>query len=83
MSPWNNKQATETLDNLRPGFQAAVLEVQSDNRPACLRLQELGLVPGAPVEVIATGSSIIVRVGEQRLCLGRELAHAVSVLPTC
>lgn len=81
MSPWNNQQASETLDNLRPGFQAAVLEVHASNRPACLRLQELGLVPGAPVEVLSSGDSILVRVGEQRLVLRRELAHEVSVLP--
>lgn len=81
MSPWKNAIAAETLDNLRPGFEAAVLEIRAGEGPLCKRLQELGVVPGVPVEVLSAGSPMLVRVGEARLCLRSDLANAVHVLP--
>jgi Fe2+ transport system protein FeoA len=81
MSPWKNPSQERTLANLKPGQNAAVLEIQSSSQPACLRLQELGILPGTPLLVISSGGAVMVQVGEQRLCLREELAETVSVLP--
>jgi Fe2+ transport system protein FeoA len=81
MSPWKNPTLEPTLANLKPGQEAAVLEVLASSQPACLRLQELGLIPGTPVLVISSSGAVMVQVGEQRLCLREELAESVAVLP--
>jgi Fe2+ transport system protein FeoA len=81
MSPWKNPTLHPTLANLKPGQNAAVLEIQSGSQPACLRLQEMGLLPGTPLLVISSGGAVMVQVGEQRLCLREELAESVAVLP--
>jgi Fe2+ transport system protein FeoA len=81
MSPWKNPTLDPTLANLKPGRPAAVLEVSSSLQPACLRLQEMGLVPGTPLLVISSAGAVMVQVGEQRLCLREELAQSVAVLP--
>lgn len=80
MSPWKSQSGPETLDNLRPGCQAAVLEVRERGRQE-VRLQEMGIVPGVPVEVLSSGSTLLVRVGELRLSLREEAAKFVTVLP--
>ena len=81
MSPWKNPILLPTLANLKEGQTAAVLEVEASSQPACLRLQEMGLVPGTPLMVISNSGAVMVQVGEQRLCLGQDLAQAVAVLP--
>ena len=81
MSPWKNPLSNPTLANLKAGQTAAILEVHSRSQPACLRLQELGLVPGTPVRVISNSGSMMIQVGEQKLCLHEDLALAVAVLP--
>lgn len=81
MSPFRDDSSTGSLAELQPGFPAAVLSVGGDNQPMCLRLQELGLVPGASVEVLSRSSGLLICVGEQRLCLGVDLAGHVEVLP--
>jgi Fe2+ transport system protein FeoA len=81
MSPFAHNAAFGTLAELQPGFQAAVLEVRGHDQPLCVRLQELGLVPGASVEVISREGGLMVRIGEQRLALGEGLAQAVEVVP--
>lgn len=81
MSPFRNASSTGSLAELEPGFQAAVLDVRGGDQPMCLRLQELGLVPGASVEVLSRSGGMLVRVGEQRLCLGEDLARSVEVVP--
>jgi Fe2+ transport system protein FeoA len=81
MSPFAHNAAFGTLAQLEPGFPAAVLEVRGQDQPMCLRLQELGLVPGASVEVLSKESGLLLRVGDQRLCLGEGLAQAVDVVP--
>ncbi len=80
MSPWKNQTEPETLSNLRPGVSAVVLGVQSDNEQT-LRLREMGLCAGAFVEVLNNDSTVLVRVGEQRLCLAADYAREVTVLP--
>jgi Fe2+ transport system protein FeoA len=80
MSFLQTHTGSQTLDQLRPGILAAVLNIVPCGRPG-LRLQELGLVPGADVEVLSAGETMLVRVGEQRLSLRRAAAEAVSVHP--
>lgn len=56
--------------------------VQCLSAPAGMRarLQELGFLPGAEIEVLAPGTPCIVRLGrETRLCLRGDEADAVLV----
>lgn len=71
---------TSTLAQLQPGSPAVVLEVRTTDQPVCLRLQELGLVPGTPLLVLSKQGGLVILVGEQRLCLSESLAGAVAVL---
>lgn len=79
MSPWRQKNGSETLGNLRPGALAEVLDVGTSR--GGLRLRELGFAPGVSVEVLRGGDTLLVRLGEQRLCMRTESADAVSVIP--
>ena len=80
MSPWNQENGCETLANLKPGCPAAVVGVDRGAK-ASLRLQELGFVPGMPVEVLMTGGTLLLRLGEQRLSMRLDQATNVAVLP--
>jgi Fe2+ transport system protein FeoA len=73
---------TQTLNQLQPGAAAVVLEVKTADQPVCLRLAEMGLVPGTPVLVLVLSnhSGLMIQVGEQCLCLSGGLAEAVQVL---
>lgn len=72
----------ERLADLQPGQSATIAEV-SDHDSALLRyLGELGLYPGARVEVLAVapfGGPLTVRLGKTEHALGREVAGFVSV----
>ncbi|MEN9938213.1 MAG: hypothetical protein RLZZ387_4792 [Chloroflexota bacterium] len=72
----------DRLVDLQPG-QAAVIAEVSDHDSAMLRyLGELGLYPGARVEVLAVapfGGPLTVRLGGAEHALGREVAGFVSV----
>ena len=72
----------ERLTDLLPGHSATIAEV-SDHDSAMLRyLGELGLYPGARIEVLAVapfGGPLTVRLGQQEHMLGREVASFVSV----
>ncbi len=80
MSPWKRPNQPETLANLRPGINAAVISV-TDQGKETVRLGEMGLCAGAMLEVITNDGSIVVRVGEHRLCLAQDYAQDVTVLP--
>jgi Fe2+ transport system protein FeoA len=71
---------TQTLDQLKPGTPAVVMEVRTVDQPLCLRLSEMGVVPGTPVLVLSNHGGLMVQVGEQRLCFSGGLAGAVHVL---
>lgn len=43
------------------------------------RLREMGLVPGVRIRVLRTGTSLVVQVGEGRLCLRRKDAMPILV----
>ncbi len=80
MSPWKNQTQPETLANLRPGVSAVVLGTKTGEGHT-LRLREIGLCAGAFVEVLNNDRDVVVRVGEQRLCLAEDYAREVNVLP--
>ena len=80
MSPWRIEEAEENLANLKPGHLAAVLQAGRAT-PERLRLMEMGFVPGAMVEVISGKISLMVRIGDHRMCLHPHYASQVAVLP--
>ena len=69
-----------TLESLQPGDTAVVLQVHAVDQPVCLRLQELGILPGTTVLVLTNHGGLVLRIGDQRLCLAAGLARAVEVL---
>lgn len=71
-----------TLADLRPG-QRAVIEGFADATPA-LRLLEMGLLPGTPVEVVRVaplGDPMDLRVRGYHLSVRRDEARRVAVTP--
>lgn len=74
-----------TLDTLPKGAHAVISQVVSrmDNDPIALRLGELGFIPGAPVEIVATGpvghDPIAVRLGSTCFALRRGEASRVAL----
>lgn len=61
-----------------PGEEATVIELAVESEVSG-RLRELGLVAGAQVRVVRTGSPLILEVGETRLCLRGPEADGVFV----
>jgi Fe2+ transport system protein FeoA len=60
--------------------EEAVIRCLAGSAPLRSRLQELGLVPGASVRVLAPGSPCILLIGgETRLCLRGDEADSVLV----
>jgi Fe2+ transport system protein FeoA len=72
--------------NLRPlaalrRNEEAVIHRDSDGGPLDARLRELGLLPGARVRMIASGSPCILLVaGSTRLCLRGDEADSIMVV---
>ena len=77
-----DRAATVPLSELEPGCRGAVSEV-SDHDAALLRyVGELGLYPGAELEVVAVGpfeGPVTVRVGDAEHALGRDVARHLLV----
>jgi len=59
--------------------EEAVIRILAGPGPVRSRLQELGLLPGARVRVVASGSPCILQVGATRLCLRGEEADSILV----
>jgi Fe2+ transport system protein FeoA len=59
--------------------EEAVIQSLAGPGPLRARLQELGLLPGARVRVLANGSPCILLVGGTRLCLRGDEADAILV----
>ncbi|GBQ10173.1 FeoA family protein [Swaminathania salitolerans] len=74
-----------TLDTLPKGAQAVVSQVvaRMENDPIATRLGELGFIPGASVEIVATGpvgrDPIAVRLGSSRFALRRGEASRIAL----
>ena len=65
-----------------PAEQALqVVQIQNGCQRRMRRLLEIGIYPGAELEVVSTGDRgpVIVKVGETRLALGRNVARSVMV----
>ena len=69
-----------TLSDLPVGLRASVREVAE--QPLRVRMASMGLRSGAEVMVVARGASgsRLVRVGDARLSLARELAACIEVV---
>lgn len=77
-------RATGTLDALPFGAEARVVSVGGESAVA-RRLMEMGVVPGAPVQVIKAaplGDPIEVRVRGYHLALRRSEAKTISIVQT-
>ncbi len=62
--------------------EEAVIQSVAGSRPLRSRLHELGLLPGARVRVLASGSPCILLLGGQtRLCLRSDEAETILVQP--
>jgi Fe2+ transport system protein FeoA len=66
------------LQFLQAGEPAVVEELDGPDA-AVHRLREMGLEPGAEVEMVQEGSPCIVRIGAQRLCLRFDDATTILV----
>ncbi len=80
--PGDFAPAAVTLDSLRVGAWARVLEVRGEGAVA-RRLMEMGVVPGAPVRVIKAapfGDPLEVRVRNYHLALRRSEAQTITVV---
>ena len=80
MSPWKDQNSTACLGNLREGVHAAVCSSTNDDE-LHLRLQEMGVVPGTLVKVLTEGANMVIKVGDHRLCLPKDEANRVEVIP--
>ncbi|KAB8144521.1 ferrous iron transport protein A [Chloroflexia bacterium SDU3-3] len=64
-----------------PGQRLRLVALRCAEGPAH-RLSELGLNPGATVEIVQdTGHNLLLAVGDTRLALRRSMAHMVMVEP--
>lgn len=75
------RSSSPTLSEVRPGATCRVVALTIDN-PVRRRLLELGLVPGAVVEVIRHAplyDPLEVRVGATRVAVRRTEAAAIKV----
>ena len=59
-----------SLSSWQSGDEGVVTAVPGTSR-LLSRLRELGLVPGVKIRVLRTGTSLVIQVGEGRLCLRR------------
>ena len=66
-----------SLSSWKTGDEGVVTAVPGTSR-LLSRLRELGLVPGVRIRMLRTGASLVIQVGEGRLCLRR--ADAVPIL---
>ncbi len=74
--------ATQRLWHVAPGSTVTVAEVADEDAALLTYVADLGLVPGATVEVLAKapfGGPLHIRVGGSEHALGETVMHAVSV----
>jgi Fe2+ transport system protein FeoA len=67
------------LAELKPGQKAGIVCAEC-GQDVSARMEEMGFVPGADVEVIKTGCPLMVRIGDAKVCLREEQAKGVTVL---
>jgi len=69
-----------SLAELKPGIRAGIVRLDCGEEVS-QRLQELGFVAGAEIEMMDAGCPILVRVGDARICLREAHAQGVRVSP--
>jgi Fe2+ transport system protein FeoA len=69
-----------SLSNLSRGQEATILEVRGSSLFAA-RLRELGFTPGIHIRVVRSGWTVVVQIGEGRLCLRKRDAASVLIQP--
>ncbi|MBM4424112.1 MAG: ferrous iron transport protein A [Chloroflexi bacterium] len=72
---------TMTLDCMRAGQWAEVIELRSSDPARLDRLSAYGLVPGSTVQMEQLDPAIIFRVGETEISIDREVASEIVVRP--
>ncbi len=77
-----NHIAYRPLPTVAPGQRVQVMAIAAGQR-ATHRLQAMGLVPGADIQVIQSqgNGALIIAVGDSRLAVERGIAHKVLVQP--
>lgn len=70
-----------TLDHLRAGQSAEVVELRSTDPARLERLGAYGLVPGSMVRLEQLRPVIIFRVGETEISIDRDVARQIVVRP--
>lgn len=76
------EQATAPLAALQPGDTAKIARVSDEDAERLRYLAELGIVPGAAVQVIARepfGGPIALKIGSESRTIGAELAEQIRV----
>lgn len=70
-----------TLDQLRDGSKAVVKEVGLKGAGLIRRLAQMGVVPGALIEVVFNSGSgpVVVRVHGAEIAIGRGIARKILV----
>jgi DtxR family Mn-dependent transcriptional regulator len=79
-----DKSVARGLDELTPGTRAVVRRVPDSDRELLRYLDELGLVPGEVVELVASapfGGPVTVSARGAEHALARELAARIGVVP--
>ena len=74
------RQRAGSLSSLSRGEEAKILEVRGSSLFAA-RLRELGFTPGVSIRVMRSGWTVVVQIGEGRLCLRRQDAASVLIQP--
>ena len=67
-----------SLSTMSRDQEARVVEVRGSTRLAA-RLRELGFTPGVQIRVVRAGWTLVVQIGEGRLCIRRRDAASVRV----
>ena len=77
--------ATQRLGTILPGTTVMVTEVEDEDPALLTYLADLGLIPGAVVEVLRKGpfdGPLHIRVGDTEYALGDTVTRTVSVVPS-
>ena len=67
-----------SLSSWQPGDEGIITAIPGSSR-LLSRLREMGMVPGVRIRMLRTGASLVIQVGEGRLCLRRNDAVPILV----
>lgn len=75
------KHVVLSLSMLKPG-QSGIIDHVSDDTAVTIRLVELGLIPGEPIEVIKEaplGDPVEIKIMDYYLCLRKQEAASIKI----